>query len=218
MKSLRASFSTIVIATLIAGCASDQNKDTTAGAGIGAAAGALAGAVIGNQSGHKGEGALIGALVGGGIGGLVGHRMDKQRQELEKIAETRRTDQGLIMKLRNDILFDTSRTDLKPQAKTNLAQMAAIMAKYPEDILAVKGYTDSTGSAKVNKDLSERRAMAVKYELVNGHVPANSITVVGMGPENPVAPNNTNANRSKNRRVEIEITADQSKVPKQASN
>lgn len=207
---------TVAATLLVAGCATEENKDAAAGAGIGAAAGAVVGAVIGHQTGHRGEGAALGALLGGSIGGVVGHRMDKQRQELAKIAETKRTEQGLITKLKSDILFDVSRTDLKPAARTNLAQMAAIMKKYPENVLTVKGYTDNTGSASLNKDLSARRAQAVKYELTNGGIPENTVSIVGMGPENPVAENDTPENRAKNRRVEIEITVDQSKVPKSA--
>ncbi len=207
---------TLALASLmmITGCATEENKDAMAGTGIGAAAGAAVGAILGHQTGHRGEGAAIGAMIGGGIGGVVGHRMDKQRQELAKIAETKRTEQGLITKLKSDILFATGRTDLKSEAKSNLSQMAAIMKKYPENVLTVRGYTDNTGSAKLNKDLSARRAQAVKFELANGGIPDNTISVVGMGPENPVAANDTEANRSKNRRVEVEITVDESKVPK----
>ena len=76
----------------LTGCASD-NKRTLMGAGIGAAAGAGIGAVLG-----KGKGAAIGAVLGAGMGTFIGNRLDKQAKELEKIAETKRTEQGLITK------------------------------------------------------------------------------------------------------------------------
>lgn len=205
--------SVLALTLTIIGCTS-PGKRTAIGAGVGAAAGAAVGAVIGHQSGNRGQGALIGAALGGGLGGLIGNRLDKQAKELEAIAETKRTEQGIVSKLKSDILFDTGKADLKPQANENLGKMAAILKKYPENVLTIKGYTDNTGSAAINKTLSEKRADAVKTQLIAGGVPANTISTLGMGPSNPVAPNTSNDGRAQNRRVEVEITVDESKVPK----
>lgn len=210
---MRLQICVLTLAVAAAGCES-AGKRTAVGAGAGAAVGAGVGAIIGHQSGNRGAGALIGAALGGGIGGVVGNRMDKQAKELEKIAETKRTEQGLVTKLKSDILFDSGHAELKPTATNNLSQMAAIIKKYPENVLTIRGYTDSTGSAKINKDLSEKRAGAVREELVKGGVPSNTISVVGMGPENPIGDNKSAAGRAQNRRVEVEITVDESKVPK----
>ncbi len=199
---------------LFTGCANNPNRDTGYGSGIGAAAGALVGAVVGNQSGHAGAGAAIGALLGGGLGALIGHRMDKQRQELAKIAQTRRTDNGLVAKLNSDILFNSGSSRLKPGAKITLERMAQIIRKYPEDVLTVRGYTDSTGSLALNDRISTDRARAVKYRLMVGGVPANTISALGMGPADPVASNRTAWGRAQNRRVEIQITVNPSKVPR----
>lgn len=203
------------VAMMLSGCATTkENPNTAKGAGIGAAIGAVAGAVIGHQTGKRNEGALIGAALGAGVGGVVGNRLDKQQKELAKIAETKRTEQGLITKLKSDILFDTGKADLKPAAQTNINQLAAIMKKYPENVLTVKGYTDDTGSAMVNNPLSEMRAKSVSAQLIAAGVPAQTVTSVGMGAANPVDPAKTKEARAKNRRVEIEITVDESKVPK----
>ncbi|UXR66127.1 OmpA family protein [Bdellovibrio bacteriovorus] len=203
------------VAMMLSGCATTkENPNTAKGAGIGAAIGAVAGAVIGHQTGKRNEGALIGAALGAGIGGVVGNRLDKQQKELAKIAETKRTEQGLITKLKSDILFDSGKADLKPAAQTNISQLAAIMKKYPENVLTVKGYTDDTGSAMVNNPLSEMRAKSVSAQLIAAGVPAQTVTSVGMGAANPVDPAKTKEARAKNRRVEIEITVDESKVPK----
>lgn len=199
--------------TSATGCES-AGKNTAIGAGAGAAGGALLGAIVGHQSGNRGAGALVGAAVGAGLGGLVGNRLDKQKKELEQIAETKRTEQGLVSKLKSDILFDSGKSDLKPVANENLSKMATIMKKYPENVLTVKGYTDSTGSAARNRTLSEERAAAVRSQLVAGGIPANTISVVGMGPDAPIGDNKTADGRSANRRVEIEIAVDESKVPK----
>lgn len=195
------------------GCES-TGKNTAVGTGIGAGVGAAVGAIVGHQSGDRGKGAAIGAILGGAVGGTVGYRMDKQAKELAKIAETKRTEQGIVTKLKSDILFDSGKSDLKPTANSNLGQMAGILKKYPENVLTIKGYTDSTGSASTNKALSEQRAAAVKSQLVAGGVPANTIAVQGMGPANPLGDNKTPQGRMQNRRVEIEITVDESKVPK----
>jgi outer membrane protein OmpA-like peptidoglycan-associated protein len=145
---------------------------------------------------------------------LTGRRMDQQAKELKKVAETKRTEQGLVTKLKSDILFDTGKSDLKPAAQTNLKEMADIMKKYPENVLTVNGYTDTTGSVKINEELSKKRADAVKQTLVANGMPDSTISTHGLGPEAPVADNKTESGRMKNRRVEIEVTVDESKVPK----
>lgn len=203
---------------MLSACQTTQeNPNAAKGAGIGAGIGALAGAVIGHQTGKRNEGALIGAALGAGIGGGIGHRMDQQAKELQKIAETKRTEQGIITKLKSDILFDTGKSDLKPAAKTNLNELAAIMKKYPENVLTIRGYTDSTGSDKVNVPLSEKRAEAVKDQLIAAGIPATTVSAIGMGSANPVDPAKNKEAYAKNRRVEIEITVDESKVPKKKS-
>ena len=215
MSSSQKILSLVVASLFIAstGCES-AGKKTAMGAGIGAAAGGVAGAIIGHQTGNRAQGALVGAMLGGAVGGIAGNRLDKQAKELEKIAETKRTENGIISKLKSDILFDTGKSDLKPAASSNITQMAGILKKYPENIITVKGYTDNTGSAAVNEKLSQERANAVKNQLISGGVPANTVSIVGMGPANPLSDNKTKEGRAQNRRVEVEITIDESKVPK----
>ncbi|MBC7421207.1 MAG: OmpA family protein [Bdellovibrio sp.] len=195
------------------GCASDQ-KNTAKGAGIGAGVGAVAGAIIGHQTGNRTQGALIGAALGAGTGSIIGNRLDKQAKELEQIAETKRTENGLVTKLKSDILFDSGKSALKPGAQSNLKQMADIMKKYPENVLTIKGYTDSTGSSAINTSLSQKRADAVKVQLVAAGLPASTISTAGLGPSSPVGDNKTDLGRKQNRRVDVEVTVDESKVPK----
>lgn len=205
-----------VAALVLTGCQTAQeNPNTAKGVGIGAVAGAAIGGLIGNANGGAGKGAAIGAVLGGAAGGVIGKRMDNQAKELEKVAETKRTEQGLVSKLKSDILFETGKAELKPTAKSNLSEMAAIMKKYPENVLTINGYTDSTGSEKVNNELSKKRAEAVKTQLVSAGMPAGTISTVGMGPASPVGDNSTAAGRQQNRRVEVVVTVDESKAPKQ---
>lgn len=204
-------FILISLVMVISGCSSvKENKRTAIGTAGGAAVGAGVGAIFGKE-----KGAVIGGVLGAGIGAYAGSRMDKQAKELEKIAETKRTDEGLITKLKSDITFSTGKATLKPEAKSNLQEMAAIMKKYPENVLTIKGFTDDTGSSKVNQDLSQRRAEAVKRELVKDGLPESVIGTMGLGPAYPVATNNSPVGRAQNRRVEIEVKVDESKLPKE---
>lgn len=197
---------------LPAGCGSRTAK----GAGIGAAVGAVTGAVVGNQSGHAGTGAVIGGVAGGVLGGVVGARMDRQAEELAKVAETKRTEQGVIVTLSsNKIHFDVDKSVVGADSRQTLVELANVLKNYPEDIIAVAGHTDSDGSDEYNMDLSKRRAQAVVDILAANGVPSAAIQAHGYGEAQPVASNDTAEGKALNRRVELSITVDESKVPKE---
>jgi outer membrane protein OmpA-like peptidoglycan-associated protein len=184
---------------LVAACGT-AGKRTAIGAGVGGAAGAGVGALVGGK-----KGALIGLGVGALAGGSVGLYLDKQKKELEKIAEVKRTENGLLVQMKNDILFDTGSDGVKAEGVGDLAKMGDILAKYGDDRVRIEGHTDSTGDAKLNQALSERRALAVKTMLVSRGVQESQITVVGLGETRPVGDNGTADGRAKNRRVELHI-------------
>jgi outer membrane protein OmpA-like peptidoglycan-associated protein len=201
-----------LIAATAAGCAT-PGKRTAIGAGAGAAVGAGLGAIIGNQNGHQAaKGAAIGAVAGGLLGGGIGNYLDKQAKELEQLAETKRTEDGIVTTLKSNLLFDSAKADLKPAAVDSVQQIADIIKKYPEDKVIVVGYTDDQGSDSYNQRLSEQRAQAVRLAMINRGIPAASVEPVGMGEASPVAANTTAEGRAKNRRVELQISIDQSKV------
>jgi len=182
-----------------AGCAT-AGRDTAIGAGVGGAAGAGVGALIGG-----GKGALIGLGVGALAGGSVGLYLDKQRKDLEKVAEVKKTENGLLVQMQGDILFDTGSAVLKPQAVEQVSKVGDVIAKYADDRVRVEGHTDSTGGAGANEELSLRRADAVKRVLTSRGVQDKQILVLGLGETKPVADNGTAAGRAKNRRVELHI-------------
>jgi outer membrane protein OmpA-like peptidoglycan-associated protein len=169
--------------------------------------------VIGHQSGNRGKGAALGAVVGGLLGGTIGNRLDKQARELEALAETRRTEDGIVTTLKNSLLFDSGKSDMKAAAEDSVNQISDILKKYPENLVKVVGHTDSQGTEEANQRLSERRAEAVRSVMVARGFPAEAVQAVGKGEMSPVASNETPEGRAKNRRVEIEITVDPSKVP-----
>ncbi len=206
------------IAIAISSCATtegqkDERVNTKKGAGIGAAVGAVAGSIV---SKDKKKGAVIGGVLGGIAGGAYGNELDKQAKELEEIAETQRTDQGIITKLKGDITFKTGKSQVRPEATERLKEMADVLKKYPENNITVIGHTDATGSEPINEKLSKERAMTVKKILVSNGVPAQSINTLGVASTDPIDTNKTTEGRAANRRVELAITMDDTDSSRQA--
>ncbi len=200
----------LLVGALVLPACTTPGKKTAVGAGVGAGAGAGIGALIGSKSGNAGKGALIGGVIGALAGGAIGNRLDKQAKELAAAgADAKLTDEGILVNMSGDILFDTGKATLKENAIAQLNQVGDILAKYPQDRIMVIGHTDSTGSATVNQLLSENRANAVKTQLMSRGVAAASISTVGMGPSQPIASNTTASGRASNRRVEMKITIPQ---------
>lgn len=125
-------------------------------------------------------------------------------QQLNQVLQTKDTAKGLIVNV-SDVLFDTGKSTLKPGAKVRLAKVAGIILAYPDLKLEVDGYTDSTGTAEFNQELSERRADAVHDFLVSQGVSPNNVSARGFGKEDPIATNSTAAGRQLNRRVELVV-------------
>lgn len=191
------------------GCASMTNAEK--GAAGGAAAGAVVGGVIGNNAGGStAKGAIIGAVVGGTAGALIGRRMDRQAQDLESDldnASVERVGEGIQVTFDSGLLFDFDSSELRSQARANLADLAASLEEYPETEVLVVGHTDSRGSDSYNQALSERRAESAKLYLVRQGIEPSRIEAMGRGEAEPVATNETDAGRQENRRVEVAIFA-----------
>lgn len=102
------------------------------------------------------------------------------------------------------ILFDTDKTDIKPESAATIAEIAALLKQQPTVKLYVVGHTDNVGVYDYNVGLSQRRAAAVVQELTAKHgVAPARLKPAGSGPVAPVASNDTDAGRAKNRRVEL---------------
>ena len=116
------------------------------------------------------------------------------------------TQKGIHVQLDAQLLFDTNKYELKPAAEQSIKNVAQIIATYPGCLVRIEGHTDNVGSDEANLKLSESRARSVKDALVKASVPANTrFEVIGYGETRPVADNNTEAGRAKNRRVELLI-------------
>lgn len=189
------------------GSSNDQYRRTKQGAIIGAIGGAVVGAAA-NGSDDR-EQALKGAVIGGIGGAIVGSILDKQAQDLRRdlpanVGVDRRGDE-LVVTMAQDLLFATDSASLNYGQKDELRTVAQSLLNYPSTIVYVVGHTDSTASAAYNQDLSERRAAAVAYELRLGGVPSGRISAFGRGESQPIATNQTEAGKARNRRVEIII-------------
>ena len=203
-----------VLATFtLGGCESmdDQQRRTATGAGIGAAAGAAIGA-IGNDS-NRGRGAAAGAAIGAAAGALGGYvwnkRMEDQQKQIQQqtqgtgVEVTRTADNRLQINIPGDIAFDSGQAAIRPNFRSALDNFAQSLQQNPSTTVTIVGHTDSTGSPAVNEPLSLQRADATRDYLVTRGVAANRFQIDGRGAREPVANNDTDAGRARNRRVEI---------------
>jgi outer membrane protein OmpA-like peptidoglycan-associated protein len=203
-----------VLATFTLGaCESmdDQQRRTATGAGIGAAAGAAIGA-LGNDS-NRGRGAAAGAAIGAAAGALGGYvwnkRMEDQQKQIQQqtqgtgVEVTRTADNRLQINIPGDIAFDSGQAVIRPNFRSALDNFAQSLQQNPSTTVTIVGHTDSTGSPGVNEPLSLQRADATRDYLVTRGVAANRFQIDGRGAREPVANNDTEAGRARNRRVEI---------------
>ena len=206
---IQRSIAVLVAASLaLGGCASLNNKEK---AGIiGATGGAIAGGAIGKANGSTAKGAILVAVVGGAAGMIIGHQMDKQAAELKQNipgAIVERVGEGIQVTFASGLLFDFDSDVVRSDARTNLRNLAASLDKYPGSELLIVGHTDSVGTDTYNLALSERRAEAAAVYLAAQGVARARLSSRGLGESEPVAPNDSDAGRSRNRRVEVAIYA-----------
>ena len=103
--------------------------------------------------------------------------------------------------------FELGGSTLSPAGKSAVAELLGKFKGEKIKQVIVEGHTDDRGAASFNQQLSEKRAKAVKAELIANGVDANVIKTSGAGESRPIADNNTREGRAKNRRVEIKIDA-----------
>ncbi|MGX5818410.1 OmpA family protein [Chitinophaga lutea] len=195
----------------ISSCSTWQGMDNTKkGAVIGTGGGAAAGAVIGKAAGNTALGAIIGAAVGGTAGVLIGKKMDKQAEEIKNEvpnATVERVGEGINVTFNSGVLFGFDKSDLTATAQSNIQELAQVLNKYPDTHVRVEGHTDDTGADAYNYGLSERRAKSVANYLIGRGVAANRVQTFWYGETQPKVPNDSEANRAQNRRVEFSIFA-----------
>jgi len=207
----RARFGAVAFTLLALGlsaCASMSQKGK--GAIIGAGVGGAVGAVVGNNTGSTARGAIIGAAVGGLAGTVIGNQMDQQAKEIKTQvpgADVQRVGEGIQVTFASSMLYDFDSDLVRAEAASNLRNLAASLAKYPDTDVLIVGHTDATGTADYNQGLSQRRATAAANYLMAQGVSSTRIRTAGRGEMEPIATNETELGRQTNRRVEVAIVA-----------
>ena len=210
MRNTYKILSLILVTSLFFNCTALQNANRTQkGAGIGVASGALIGGLIGGDL----KGALIGAAIGGASGGVIGNVMDKQAKEISAAvpgADVERVGEGihLIFDENSGVNFATNKSDLTAASKANLDKISKVLNEFADTKISIQGHTDDTGKEEYNMSLSKKRAESVASYLVSKGVYRNRLTTEAMGETTPRFDNTTADGRSKNRRVEMAIVAD----------
>jgi OmpA-OmpF porin, OOP family len=109
-------------------------------------------------------------------------------------------DHGCADALESDVLFATDSAELTPEGRALLDRLAPC---WSHGRFEIEGHTDSTGTDAINQPLSERRAQAIRDQLVKDGVDPSALTAKGYGSSRPLADNSTPEGRAKNRRVEF---------------
>ncbi len=202
----------LILSLIIMSVSCANWSKTAKGGAIGAAGGAVVGGAVGKAAGNTLLGAITGAAIGGAAGAYIGHLMDKQAEEMRRDlegAKVERIGEGIKITFESSLLFDVDRYDLRPQSQENLKKLAVILNKYPDTNIIIEGHTDSTGPRPYNITLSERRARAVAHYLAQLGVNSSRFSVMGYGPDQPIATNDTPEGRQQNRRVDLGIIANE---------
>lgn len=217
MKPTRILLSSTAALALIgtSACVTDPNTGekkasrTVLGAGLGGTLGYLLGGAIGGDTGR-----IIGAGIGGSAGAVFGKRFDDQIKELDEqtqgsgieVEEVGDQD-AILVRLPDGVTFARGSADINPGFYTTLDTVAESLIKYPNSLVDVYGFTDTTGSDAFNQRLSEQRAQAVADYLAARGVARSRFATRGFGESYDQLRIKTadGVDEALNRRVEIKI-------------
>jgi outer membrane protein OmpA-like peptidoglycan-associated protein len=207
----------VILIFILSGCTTldpytreEKTSNATKGAAIGAASGAVLGLLTGDDSAERKKHALILAGVGAVAGGSVGYYMDKQEMELRKKLEgtgvsVTRDGDNITLNMPGNVTFAVDSSDVSSNFYEVLNSVAIVLDEFDSTLVEIAGYTDSTGSEAYNQSLSQKRASSVAAYLASQEVRPDRMMSVGGGESRPIASNDTDSGRERNRRVEITI-------------
>lgn len=136
-------------------------------------------------------------------------QLETAMNRLQDIAKVRQEDgRGQVITLDNSVLFEVGKSELLPNARQRLKQVAEVLQMQENRTIVIEGHTDSQGSNSLNERLSQQRAQSVKDYLVSRGVDSSRVRTVGFGEDRPIATNRTVEGRAMNRRVEIVLPTD----------
>jgi len=144
-------------------------------------------------------------------------RLEEQARAREQFAQAEALftpDEAQVFRKSNDIVvrvvglhFASGSPNLDADNEALMKKLGNVIALYPRSLLVIEGHTDSSGSDRINKRLSEQRAQAVtNHVIAKMRIPAHRITAVGYGAARPIANNGTKEGRARNRRIDLLIT------------
>jgi outer membrane protein OmpA-like peptidoglycan-associated protein len=196
-------------------CVTDPNTGerkvsrTGIGAGVGGTLGAVLGGMIGGSTGR-----IIGAGIGGSAGAVIGKQYDDQIKELKEQTIGSGVDveeigdgEAILVRLPDGVTFARGSSAINPGFYETLNSVGDTLVRYPNSLIDVYGFTDTTGSAATNQRLSEQRAQAVADYLIARGVARSRIATQGFGERVEYLRVRTgdNVDEPLNRRVEIKI-------------
>ncbi|ANK12270.1 OmpA family protein [Erythrobacter neustonensis] len=196
-------------------CVTDPNTGeqkisrTAIGTGLGGTLGYLLGGAIGGNTGR-----IIGAGIGGSAGAVIGKQYDDQIKELREQTAGSGVDveqvgdqEAILVRLPDGVTFASGSASINPGFQTTLNSVAETLIRYPNTLIDVYGFTDTTGSNATNDALSQRRAQAVADYLASRGVARSRMATRGYGEQYDYLRVKTgdNVNEPLNRRVEIKI-------------
>lgn len=126
--------------------------------------------------------------------------------------QAKKTERGMIITI-GDVLFGTDQARLTPDGMSTVRKLADVLNQNPTRTVLVEGFTDSTGTAAHNQELSERRAGSVAAALTGMGIARERVAMRGYGQSYPVAGNDSASNRQLNRRVEIVLSNEGVAIP-----
>lgn len=139
---------------------------------------------------------------------VIKQETDELSKKLQKIATVEIKEEEIVINLPSPVLFDLGKAELKNEAKNILEEIVNSLISISGDIV-IEGHTDNIpifgGKYKSNWELSAARAFSVRDFFISKGIPEKRISCVGYGEYKPIAPNDTEENRAKNRRIEIKV-------------
>jgi outer membrane protein OmpA-like peptidoglycan-associated protein len=146
-----------------------------------------------------------GIIIIAGVGAYIYMNRPKSKKEEDNTSE-------VLSDVFDNLTFEFGKSDIKKESYPFLDKLADTLNTAKNWTLEIQGHTDDRGSDDFNMKLSKSRADSVKNYLITKGVFLDSITAIGFGESKPLVPNNSDANREKNRRVEFRITKPNSEV------
>nr|WP_298931624.1 OmpA family protein [uncultured Erythrobacter sp.] len=217
MKTSRILLSSTAALALLgtSACVTDPNtgEQKVSRTGIGAAVGGTLGYLLGGAIGGD-TARIIGAGIGGSAGAVVGKRFDDQIKELDEQTAGSGVDveevgdgDAILVRLPDGVTFARGSSDINPGFFNTLDTVAESLIKYPNSLIDVYGFTDTTGSSALNQRLSEQRAQSVADYIAARGVARSRMETRGFGEDYDQLRVKTGdgVDEPLNRRVEIKI-------------